>query len=115
MTEVKEKVGTMVQDIGIEDFLWLIQNANYIVTNSYHGILFSLIFKKDFFWAYQKGCHMSNPRFDMLQQQYEINRRLCVDENYENVKPLDYDIIHDTMMQLREQSSSHLIDSLKKF
>lgn len=32
--------------IGPREFLWLIMNAKYIITNSFHGTAFSLIFKK---------------------------------------------------------------------
>ena len=32
-----------------EEFLWLIKNAKCVITNSYHGFLFSLIFNKFFY------------------------------------------------------------------
>ena len=35
-------------DVGVEDFLSLIQNAEYIITNSFHGTCFSTQFKKRF-------------------------------------------------------------------
>lgn len=34
-------------NVGIEEFLGLFLNATYICTNSYHGFVYSLIFKKD--------------------------------------------------------------------
>lgn len=30
------------------EFLWLVKNAKYVITNSYHGTIFSIIFKKPF-------------------------------------------------------------------
>ena len=37
-----------IVDAGIEDFLSLIKNATYVVTNSFHGTVFSLQFHKKF-------------------------------------------------------------------
>ncbi len=35
-------------DVGVEEFLWLFDNAEYIVTSSFHGVAFSTIFNKKF-------------------------------------------------------------------
>jgi hypothetical protein len=35
--------------IGVEEFLWYFSNARFIVTNAFHGMCFSIIFKKDFY------------------------------------------------------------------
>ena len=34
-------------DLGPGEFIGLFQNADYICTNSYHGLVFSLIFEKE--------------------------------------------------------------------
>lgn len=47
-TEIKYG-GTEVKGCGPEEFLWLIYNAKYVVTNSFHGIAFSCIFGKKVF------------------------------------------------------------------
>ena len=48
---VSEDVFFEAKDIGPEDFLTLIKNAKAVYTDSYHGCLFSIIFKKQFFVA----------------------------------------------------------------
>lgn len=55
---VREKTGFIVIDLmnkkslayytGPSEFIYLIDNANYIITNSFHGCAFSCIFNKDF-------------------------------------------------------------------
>jgi len=35
--------------VGPEEFIGLIKNAKFIMTDSYHGTLFSIVFKKDFY------------------------------------------------------------------
>jgi len=41
-----QKSGKYIDDVGPCDFLYLIKNAAYIVTNSFHGLSFSYIYKK---------------------------------------------------------------------
>lgn len=35
-------------DVGVEEFLWLVDHAAYVVTSSFHGAAFSVIFQKQF-------------------------------------------------------------------
>ena len=35
-------------DVGVEEFLWLVDHAEYVVTSSFHGVAFSVIFQKQF-------------------------------------------------------------------
>ena len=35
-------------DVGVEEFLWLVDHAAYVVTSSFHGVAFSVIFRKQF-------------------------------------------------------------------
>lgn len=37
-----------IKGIGPSDFLWLFEHASYVVTSSFHGTMFSLIFRKPF-------------------------------------------------------------------
>ena len=36
-----------LKDVGPSEFIWLIMNAEMIITNYFHGTAFSVIFKKD--------------------------------------------------------------------
>lgn len=44
----QERGHIMRYDAGVEEFLSLVKNAEYVVTNSFHGLLFSLQFKRPF-------------------------------------------------------------------
>ncbi|MBO5042298.1 MAG: polysaccharide pyruvyl transferase family protein [Clostridia bacterium] len=39
---------TVLYDVGVEEFLWLVDHAEYVVTSSFHGVAFSAIFNKKF-------------------------------------------------------------------
>lgn len=38
-----------IKDVGPAEFLGLVQKAEYVVTNSFHGTVFSVNFHKNFF------------------------------------------------------------------
>lgn len=40
--------GECITDVKVEEWLALLLNAKYIVTNSFHGVCFSIIFHKPF-------------------------------------------------------------------
>lgn len=42
-------------DVRVEEWLWYMKNASFIVSDSYHGLCFSLIFEKQFFQLYPRG------------------------------------------------------------
>lgn len=59
------------------DFLSLIDNAEVIVTNSFHGTSFSIIFKKQFWTTVAEG---SNQRITSLLAKAGLQDRLLIDD-----------------------------------
>jgi hypothetical protein len=60
----------------IPEWLYLIDNAEYIITNSFHCSLFSLLFQKRFGIIPLTGRHSGmNSRFDSLFEIFGINQR----------------------------------------
>lgn len=107
-------LGQDIPAAGVEDFLWLIQNAEYVVTNSFHGMMLSLRFHKEFYWAFQQGTHMSNPRFTMLSEQYGIGCRCCtVAAVVDKCTELDYSYVEDVMACQRVQAKANILKSLQ--
>jgi hypothetical protein len=61
----------------IPDWIYLIDNADYVITNSYHSAVFSLIFEKKFAIIPLKGkSKETNSRFFSLFEQFQINSRI---------------------------------------
>jgi hypothetical protein len=44
-----------LKNVGPSEFIWLFDNAKYVVTNSFHGTCFSVIFRKNFVSLYKKN------------------------------------------------------------
>lgn len=72
---------------GVENFLWYIQNARMVVTNSYHATLFSMQLQTPF---YAFAVHAMKSRFDTLTEKMGIGSRIV--ESY-----LDASQVSDTM------------------
>ena len=58
-----------------ENFLWLIKNAKCVVTNSYHALLFSLIFNTDFY-LYLDNADEENSRLLTMTRLCSLNHRV---------------------------------------
>ena len=113
MTQRRCEVGNNVKGMSVYDFVWCIKNARFIVTNSFHGLIFSMKYKKEFFWNYQSGNNMSNVRFDMLVEQYGIDIR-CYDQNkrVEDYHNLNYELVEATMKKQSLESVEYLKSSV---
>lgn len=73
------------------DFLALIDNAEYVVTNSFHGTSFSIIFKKQFWTCVAEG---SNQRITSLLGKTGIIDRLLIGDNEPCVvKYIDFEYV----------------------
>lgn len=115
MMDSKEKIGIDMRGSSVEDFLYLIHNAEFVCTNSYHGLMFSIRFHKKFFWAYQSGENMSNPRFDMLIQQYGIEcRRVAPKQKIREYQDMNYESVDKVMSIQRRESLQHLMEGIIK-
>lgn len=59
----------------IEEFLSLFYNAEYVLTNSFHGVAFSINFKKEFF-VYLNPNNKANTRIENILKITELGDRL---------------------------------------
>ena len=100
----------MRYDAGVEEFLSLVKHAECIVTNSYHGILFSIIYKRPFYLFSREQCDTKNAQ--VLQM---LDLRECSMVTGEELlnNAIDYDRVHKIITLRRKQSLSVLIDELK--
>ena len=66
--------------VGVPDFLALILNANYVVTDSFHGTVFSTIFEKEFF-AFERHSEektgSTNGRIFSYLHTIGLENRIC--------------------------------------
>lgn len=86
---VKRNEGVVnIQDAGPAEFLSLIAGASYVVTNSFHGTVFSINFSIPFYTVVAVRKH-NNSRMESLLQRLGLSERLLLDNV--NINGLDVD------------------------
>ena len=108
------KNGKPVRAVGPEEWLGYMDCASYIVTNSFHGICFSVIFEKEFFVGLLKNVSVAtNPRISEMLESFDIeDRYIEVDCDFLVVKPLDYSHINEKKQRRKEQSVAYLREAI---
>lgn len=102
--------------IGPRDFVSLIEHAAYILTDSYHGSIFSLIFGKKFRYLLRfdyDDPNSQNIRIQSLFERLNINDRIITKTDCE--KPdsfIDYKKINELLEIYRKESRQYLIKAL---
>lgn len=97
-----------------EYFIELFSNANYIVTNSFHGVAFSINFEKQFIAVSRK---LYNSRLESILNMFDlshryVNRNSSLDLNTA-LNKIDYSKIHSLIEEERNILINFLIDNLK--
>lgn len=112
------KEGRNKSDAGPQEFLGLIKNANYILTDSFHCTAFSIIFKKKFvvFKREKKQNITSNNRMkNMLKNLELINHLIGIKEKYEVILEEEYEKnIEEKLEKYRNLGVNFLIKCLNE-
>lgn len=90
------------------EFLWLIDNADYIVTNSFHGTAFSIHFRKQFY-AFKPAYSI---RIESLLNIFNLESRLVKSETRET-EYIDYANVEIIKKSWIEKSEKFLFSHLQ--
>lgn len=99
--------------IGIEEWVESIANANIVITDSFHGCVFSLIFNKPLIFI--KNEKRGNSRFDSLVSLFDLSAN-CLSESWQYNPSLPYTLpekVMESITIMRENSFSFLKNALK--
>lgn len=102
--------GKNVFGIGPDKFLKYIKEAKYIITNSFHATVFSIIFNKKFVTFTTKK---SSSRMVDLLDSLGISERIY-NENFNIDKEIDYDMVQKNLIDMRKNSLEYLNKALKR-
>ena len=94
-------------DCGIEEWLSIIHDADYVLTNSFHGLAFSLNFNKNFNVELPPANVNSSSRINDVLQLFSLNDRK-ISNGELNKAPIDYIRINEMLDFEREQSIAFL-------
>ena len=103
---------------GIEVFLYLIKNAKYVVTDSFHATVFSLIFNTDFyvFNRTQDGVKDMFTRLQTLLELFDLTSRVWEDKEFyerEKISKEKWDLVNQILNTKREEEMEYLAKLLE--
>lgn len=101
----------VVANIGPGEFLRYFADASYIVTNSFHGTAFSILFEKSF-WAVDNKNRGSRI-LDLLKIS-GLSHRMVENEIPEDNEAIDYSLVNQNLETEREHSRRFLLDALER-
>ena len=97
-----------------DEFLWYVYHAEYIITNSFHGTVFSVMFQKKFVTIpHAVTGNRVTELLDKLglSQRYQ---RITVNAVQEITNKINYEDVMDKLMKLRQDSVDFLNSSINK-
>lgn len=109
---LSKKAHKTIYSASPQDFIDLISNASYVVTDSFHGTAFSIIFKKNFTVIPHKT---RGGRMKTLLAALDLENRLfnTADEKILS-DTVDYIAVDKKLSELREKSRAFIINSIKE-
>lgn len=105
-------------DIGPAEFVNLIRNAEYVFTDSFHGSVFSMLYKKQFmvFDRYSGDVITSkNSRIDSFCENYGLFDRRFKGDISKVDDAIDYDSVLEKVEEHRRRSKAFLDKALAEF
>ena len=91
------------------EFLNLVHNAQLVIGKSFHLIVFSILFHKDFI-TIKKG---NDARISSLLNLLKIDKRnIDIQQDYDLLKPIDFQTAEKELAKLREKTIAYLNNSL---
>lgn len=106
----KAKIEERIQP-PVEQWLRGFYDADYVVTDSFHACVFSILFKKQFVVYGNKGRGMA--RFLSLLSMFGLESRLITSvEEYKQLPEIDYNKVYNLLNEQKEISMSYLKNAL---
>lgn len=105
----KYKPGNFVHLPSLSQFLYLLKNAEYIITDSFHMTAFSIIYHKNF---YVVSPGKTSTRIDSILQLCKIENRYISDEKIKIENKIDYKAVDELLEKYRLKSIELLKSNL---
>lgn len=102
-------------DMDASDFMNLIRHAEYILTDSFHGSVFSILNHKKFmtFNRFNAGANSRNSRIDSLCTLLGLSERRYNGDIMNVEKDINYNAVEEKLEKLRADSIKYLETALK--
>ena len=92
------------------------KNASMVITTSFHGCIFSTVFKKNFWVVKNGGMFGTDDRVLTLLKQLSIEDRMVpieFNDDFDYLKSADYTQYNINLKTLKEESQNYLLSALE--
>lgn len=92
-----------------EEFLTIFANASYCMVSTFHGVIFSVLHRKNF------TAFLSEARYEKvtdLLATLKLEHRIYNEKSLQSPEDIDYDAVEDNLKQLRIKSKEYLVEAL---
>ncbi len=96
------------------EFLDIINNASYVITDTYHGTLFSIVLNKQFCVKVRDNSFKILDVLNDLEINPYLEKSLYEKLNSIKSNPLDYTKVNNKLNDLRKKSLNYLEENIKK-
>lgn len=113
--QINKKGNHDYYDAGPENFIWLIHHCDKIITDSFHAVVFALIFSKPFIVVprpKEKGVGNMQSRFSQLQEMFDIKNMFVKDNDFSQNAEVDFEKAHNIMRTEKERFVKFLENNL---
>lgn len=109
------KSGDYLENVSIEDFLCLIKKSKFLITDSHHGICFSIIYQKNFICIANAGRGLT--RFESLFDLLDIKKHMVysaseIVDNETVLEPVAYSYVNKLLDHEKRTSMKWLTNAL---
>lgn len=103
--------------IGPREFVALFDNAQFVLTDSYHGSIFSLLFNTQFIYLkrFNDGVNSQNIRIDSLFNYLGIQNAIMNEKQFQHsdLPCIDYGQVNERVCEFRHSSLKYLKESFE--
>ena len=95
----------MFYEAGVEEFLSLVKHADYVVTNSFHGMIFAVQYCRPFVIFSRFQC---NNKIEEILGLFGLTERMLTESTQTVSDDIDYTAVHERIAAARERSLEFL-------
>lgn len=106
---LRMKADYVLRDVGPREFLFLMSHADFIVTNAFHGVAFSLIYQKQF--VFSDTSSLTNGRGRSVLEMLGIEETAYL-PNYNGQEEINYDLVNIILRERIKESKMYLKENI---
>lgn len=100
-----------ILDAAPDDFLGLIDKAEIVLTNSFHGTVFSILFRKEFYTVIKHGVDNNSRQLSLLRT-LNLDRIRYEGEAFTESQPIQWTVVNDSLDKFKQYSINYLTNAI---